>query len=162
MKTKILLIVCAIIFGLAQFGLFTFSLFNQRTQNKQGKEVAEMYFSSMHYYLKGKVVDKKLVFNCGTKYRNNYLLTIAVDTFIIQEDDVPPENLFIGVYDDSIKTAYIVSRCYSNSNDNELPFIEVSTQKQMTTFSNGVEVNLSVSDWTDILQEKENAQTIRF
>ena len=162
MKNKTHLIVCAIIFGLGQILMFTYCVFDQRATNKTIRATQETYYSLEEYILEGQITNKELVHDLGSKYRDIYLLSINVDTFIINRYERKSENPYIGIYNDSTKTAYVVSSLYTYEDNGMLPSIQISTENKLITFSTGETAGLMMGDWDEVFHEKESTHTIRF
>lgn len=161
-------IILVISFSFMGILLWTHACHRQISSNNEVKRIFDTYYANSEYYLSGQIECKNLIYDCGTIYRDIYILEINVDTFDIRKNDIRERLPFFGVYDSISNKVYIQSPIYNYNTDKEykdgdvLPFIRIDSQDKSVHFSDGLELGMIIVEQSDALSAKENNHTIRF
>ena len=75
-------IIIAISFSFMGILLWTHACHRQISSNNEVKRIFDTYYANSEYYLSGQIECKNLIYDCGTIYRDIYILEINVDTLM--------------------------------------------------------------------------------
>lgn len=151
----------AFVFAIIGFLMFVFMGIHQSNERQTVGGTFSEYYSSVDYSLKGIVKEKKLIRDYGTEYRNIYLVTIDVSSFVIIKDEIAPNQPFFGIFNYTDSLAYFVSPIYDENPDTPLD-VYIDSKSRKIKFSNGLELEMIISDRYKELNEKNTANSLKF
>lgn len=154
-------IVICVGFAIASILMFGIVGLNQVNERQVVRNIFDEYYSNVDYYLSGKIINKTLIQDCGSEFRDLYLIEVDVDSLSITENNLQQENPFWGVYNKKKNRVYFISSIYNI--DNKIPTsIEVSSEKREIKFSNGFELGMIVSNKFKELTDLASIDCIKF
>lgn len=154
-------IVITVGFAISSILMFGIVRLNQIEERQVVRNIFDEYYSSVDYYISGEIINKTLIQDCGSEFRDLYLIEINVDSLSITKNNLQMGNPFWGVYNKEMNRVYFISSIYNI--DNKTPTsIEVFSEKREIKFSNGLELGMIVSNKFKELTDMRSIDCVKF